>query len=317
MNNRLQHFPIALFASVMGLTGLSLALGQTQRVLGLTLPVAELVALLAGALFVLLTGLYLAKLAAAPSALLADLNHPVRMGFAATFTVSLMLLAVPALAVAPALSALLWSAGALLHLALTVYALNAWVYQPRFEIQHVNPAWLIPVVGNIVAPLAGLHHAGPELSWFFFSIGLAFWLVLFVIIVYRLIFQPALPDKLLPTLFILIAPPAVGCLSYLKLTGELDAFARVLYYTALFLSLWLLLRAPRFLKQPFYLSMWACSFPLAAVTTASITMYGLTGEPLLRIVAYGLLFVLLAALTWLCVRTVYAARMGQILVEEP
>ncbi len=316
MNGRLQHFPVALFAAVMGLSGLALALQQAERVLGLAVPAGAAVAALAGLAFVLIAAFYGAKLLTFRAAVMADLNHPVRMSFAATFSVSLILLATLALGPLPRLSAALWSAGTLIHLLLTLYVLSAWVFQPRFQIQHLNPAWFIPVVGNILVPLAGVHHAGDELNWFFFSVGLLFWLALFALILYRLIFHGALPERLQPTLFILIAPPAAGFLSYLALTGSIDAFARVLYYGALFLTLWLLTQARRFLKLPFFLSWWAYSFPLAAVTVATMTMYHLTGDGLLYLLSYGLLFVLLVVVTWLTVRTVFAIRYDQICVEE-
>lgn len=75
-------------------------------------------------------------------------------------------------------------------------------------------------------PIAGVQHGFSELSWFFFSIGVVFWLVLLTIIFNRMFFHQPLPGKLLPTLFILIAPPGAGFVSWLQLNGELDAFAR-------------------------------------------------------------------------------------------
>jgi tellurite resistance protein len=317
MNSRLQHFPIAFFAAVMGLSGLSMALGQAEWVLGWpSVPAGTFVGLVAGLVFLVLCGFYLAKLVRFRTAVLAELNHPVKMSFAATFPVSLVLLAVASLKAAPQLSAALWTVGVSLHLPLTLYVLNTWVYQPHFEIHHISPAWFIPVVGNILIPIAGVHHGGPELSWFFFAIGLVFWIVLFVIIIYRMIFHHPLPDRLLPTLFILIAPPAAGFLAYIKLSGGLDAFARVLYYAALFLTLWLLLQTPRFLKLPFFLSWWAYSFPLAAMTTASLTMYQLTGEVVLKGLSYLLLFLLIIVVGWLSLRTLIAIQQDAICVEE-
>ncbi|MFP3442800.1 hypothetical protein R0K18_34200, partial [Pantoea sp. SIMBA_133] len=78
-----------------------------------------------------------------------------------------------------------------------------------------------------------------------------------------------LPAKLLPTLFILIAPPAVGSISWFQLVGEINAFGRILYYIALFLTLMLLTQTTRFIKLDFFLSWWAYSFPIAAITIAS------------------------------------------------
>lgn len=316
MNERLQHFPIAFFSTVMGLAGLAMALNQAHRVLGLPAAAGTTVALVAGAVFILLAGFYLAKLVRFRQAVVADLNHPVRMSFSAAISVSLILLSALALPRLPQLSAGLWLIGTLLHLTITLYVLTNWVHQPHFEIHHINPAWFIPVVGNILVPLAGVQHAGQEPSWFFFSIGLLFWLVLFTIIVYRMIFHHPLPDRLLPTLFILIAPPAAGFLAYLRLTGSLDSFARVLYYSALFLTLWLLIQAPRFLRLPFYLSWWAYSFPLAAMTVATLSMAELSGASWLRWLSYLLLGLLIGLVGWLAVRTVLAVRRGEVCVPE-
>src|SRR5690606_24186982 len=273
VSERLQHFPVALFAAVMGLSGLAMALTQAHRQFGLPSLPGQLVALLAGVVFALVAACYLIKFVRFRSAVVADFTHPVRMSFTAAFSVSLLLLAILSLPVAPRLSAVLWGIGASVHIVITLYVLTAWVYQPRFEIAHISPAWFIPVVGNILVPIAGVHHASAELSWFFFSIGLVFWLVLLTIIFYRMFFHHPLPARLLPTLFILIAPPAVGFVSWLQLTGEVNAFARILYYSALFLTLLLLTQAGRFLKLSFFLSWWAYSFPMAAVTIATLLMY--------------------------------------------
>lgn len=316
MEQRLQHFPLAFFSAAMGLAGLAMAFNQAHRVLALPAALGLAVTAVAAIVFILLAGFYLVKLARYPSAVQLDLTHPVRMSFAATISVSLLLLAILTLALFPKLSFGLWLMGALLHLAITLYVLTSWVYQPRFEINHMSPAWFIPVVGNILVPIAGVEHVGLEICWFFFSIGLLFWLVLFTIIIYRMVFHHPLPDRLLPTLFILIAPPAVGFLAYLRLTGSLDTFARVLYYSALFLTLWLLLQAPRFLRLPFFLSWWAYSFPLAAMTAATLTMAELTSTGWLHALSHLLLWLLVAVVGGLSVRTLIAIQRSQICIAE-
>ena len=50
----------------------------------------------------------------------------------------------------PPLSMVLWSVGTVLHLGFTLYVLSAWLHQTHFEISHINPAWFIPIVGNIL-----------------------------------------------------------------------------------------------------------------------------------------------------------------------
>jgi tellurite resistance protein len=125
-----------------------------------------------------------------------------------------------------------------------------------------------------------------------------------------------LPQKLLPTLFILIAPPAVGFLSYVKLTSELDAFAYILYNFALFLGLLLLSQLPRFARLPFYLSWWAYSFPLAALSIASMVMADVSGNIVYGYIGLGLLYVLSALVLVLFLKTLRAVLDGTICVPD-
>jgi tellurite resistance protein len=190
------------------------------------------------------------------------------------------------------------------------------MHQSKFEIIHLNPAWFIPVVGNILIPIAGVVHAPVEISWFFFSIGLMFWPVLLSIIFYRVIFHGSLPERLMPTLFILIAPPAVGFLSYLKLTGEVDAFAHVLYHGALFFTLLLFTQLRLFTRLRFFLSWWAYSFPLTAITVATLAMFEHTGGMLFLRLSGILLGISTVVIAGLLIRTALAVARREICLEE-
>lgn len=315
MNSRLQYLPVSLFSTVMGLSGLAIALQQADMLLDGLHGIGTVTALASTGVFVLLCVLYAVKFLRYPAAVREELCHPVKMSFGATFTISLVLLSITLYEQVPALSWWLWVAGSGLHLAFTLYVLNEWIYQSHFEIHHISPAWFIPVVGNILVPVAGVTHGALQISWFYFSIGLLFWLVLFTIIVYRMIFHNPLPDKLLPTLFILIAPPAVGFIAYVKLAGVIDAFAHVLYYNALFLTLLLFIQLPRFLRLPFYLSWWAYSFPLAAMTIATLIMNRHTGYAFFGGLTALLLAVLTLIILGLIARTALAIKRGEICVE--
>ncbi|MCO6411778.1 MAG: SLAC1 anion channel family protein [Thiogranum sp.] len=315
MNRQLQYLPVSLFSTVMGLSGLAIALQQADILFAGLHGIGTATALASAGVFIVLCVLYAAKLLRHPASVREELSHPVKMSFGATFTVSLVLLSIALYERNPALSWWLWAAGSGLHLAFTLYVLNAWIYQPHFEIHHISPAWFIPVVGNILVPVAGVTHGALQISWFYFSIGLLFWLVLFTIIVYRMIFHNPLPDKLLPTLFILIAPPAVGFIAYFKLAGSIDAFAHILYYSALFLTLLLFMQLPRFLRLPFYLSWWAYSFPLAAMTIATLIMDRHTGHAFFAGLAALLLAVLGLIILGLIARTALAVKRGEICVE--
>lgn len=312
---RLRHLPISAFAVVMGLCGVAIAWNTARGTLHAPGLVADGLLALSGAVFMVLTLLYLIKIIRHLPEVLKELRNPVALNFFPTFSISLILLGIGTLHTLPTLSWVLWASGTVAQLLFTLYVMQVWIHHEHFEIHHMNPAWFIPVVGNILVPIAGVQFGHTEISWFFFSTGLLFWLVLLSIVFNRVIFHQALPDKLLPTLFILIAPPAVGFVSYLGLSGELDSLARVLYYAALFLTLLLLTQTARFTRLPFTLSWWAYSFPLAAVTVATMLMHERLELKAFATLSYTLLGLVTVLIGYLSLRTLVAIGRRQICIE--
>lgn len=314
--SRLQSFPISWFAMVMGLAGLSIALHRAETLFELSVRPSVVILALTITAFVVLALIYTLKTIKHFDLVKAELQHPVKLNFFPTISIGLILISIAVLPHQKEVSLTLWSVGTALHLGFTLYVLSTWIHHNHFEINHMNPAWFIPIVGNILVPIAGVEHGFVELAWLFFSIGVVFWLVLLTIIFNRMFFHQPLPGKLLPTLFILIAPPGVGFVSWLQLTGELDAFARILYYSALFLTLMLFTQAPRFLKLPFFLSWWAYSFPMAAVTIATLGMYQLLGLSFFKWLGAALLMLLVILIAGLLARTALAVSRREICIEE-
>ena len=91
---RTEHFPVALFAIVMGLTGLALAWLKLHHLGGAPAFIGNVLRLLASALFVFLAAMYLAKLVRHPQAVRADWMHPVKLNFFPAISIGLILLAV-------------------------------------------------------------------------------------------------------------------------------------------------------------------------------------------------------------------------------
>lgn len=315
-HSRLQHFPVAWFATVMGLGGLTIAWRRAEDILQLPFQVSPWLLAASTVLFVVLAALYAAKVFRHRESAVKEWGNPIRMSFLPTFSIGLILLSIAWLPINAVYSQWLWTLGSLVHLLLTLYVITQWVHHTKFEIAHMNPAWFIPVVGNILVPIAGVTHAPIEVSWFFFSIGLTFWPVLLTIIFYRVIFHASLPERLMPTLFILIAPPAVGFISYVKLVGGVDAFANVLYNSALFFTLLLFFQVKWFARLKFFLSWWAYSFPLAAITIASLLMFHETGSALYLRLSGILLGITTVVIAGLVIRTALAVKNKAICVEE-
>lgn len=310
--SRLEYFPAAFFAMVMGLTGLTLAWQKAADVVDAPEVVSQLLLVLSALAFVCITISYAVKLFRFRQAVQQEFHHPIKMSFFPAFSISLILMSVATLSLSNDLSMSLWVVGCVLHLGFTLYVLGQWLHHPKFQVAHSTPAWFIPVVGNILVPIAGVEHGQLEVSWFFFSIGLVYWIILKTLIFNRLFFHDPLPQKLLPTLFILIAPPAVGFISYVKLNGGLDNFARILFYAALFLLLLLLSQLPKFTKIGFFMSWWAYSFPLAASTVAALVMLQMQPSAFMQNLSALLLIITSGVILMLLIRTLRAVISGDL-----
>lgn len=313
---RLEYFPITLFAMVMGLSGLALAWRQAGQLMPLRFNPQDIISLLSVTIFILLSLAYLSKLARHREAVITELNHPVKANIFPTTSISIVLLAALSLPYSEGLAKWLFIVGALLHLALTFWVFNNWIFSQHHQNEHINPVWFIPIVGNILMPIVAVPLGMEEVGWFFYSIGIVFWIVLFTIFMHRVIFFDPLPPGLMPTLFILIAPPAVGFISYVELNGYVDNFAQVLYGFGLFITLFLFSQFRRFTSLPFKLSWWAYSFPLAAITIASFRCFELTQYRPILWIALCLLGLISVLILSLLVRTLTAMIKKQICVSE-
>lgn len=313
---KLEYFPVTFFSMIMGMTGLTLVWEKAVSVFAAPPIIGHILLTLTACLFLILVLLYLLKIMFKTPAALEEFQHPIKLSFFPAFSISLILLSVATLGISKQLSLFIWASGSALHLLFTIYVLNQWIHHPKFQIAHMTPAWFIPVVGNILVPIAGVEHGYTEVSWFFFSIGLVYWIVLKTLVLNRMIFHDPLPGKLLPTLFILIAPPAAGFLSYIKLNGELDNFARILFYAAMFLIILLLSQLPRFTRIKFFMSWWAYSFPLAASAVAAQVMYTSLGQPFFYYLAMALVGLSSAVIFLLLSRTLMAVIRNEICQPE-
>lgn len=314
--SRLAHFPITFFATSMGMMGLTLALRAGEAAFGLGHGASMAVLALSGLLFCLVILGYGLKALRHPHEVVAEWRHPVRIAFFPAMSISLLLFATALVDLAPAAAHGLWAVGAALQGALALAVVSAWIGHRPFQPGMITPAWFIPAVGNVIVPLAGARLGHVEISWLFFSSGLVFWVVLLTLVMNRLMFHDPLPGRMLPTLMILVAPPAVAFVAWLRLAGEPGPFGHFLLSTAYVFALLVATQAGRLRQLPFALSWWALSFPLAALAIASFGYAHAAASAPHRMIGAGLLFLLVAVVAVLVLRTAAAIRDGTICVPE-
>ncbi len=312
----LEHFPVQLFAVVMGLSGLVIAYGKAYhffnfpRIIYLSLLAVDTF------LFFAIFTTYMLKWLKYPEAVKKEYEHPIKSSFIATISICFLLISIAYYDFAPTISVVYWFIGAPLHLFFTLSVISFWI-RGEFHVKHINPAWFIPIVGNVLVPVMGVDMMPVYVSYFYFTLGMFFWLVLFTIITYRMIFHEPMPQRLIPTFFILIAPPAVGFISYLRMTfGSNDLVSQFLYLIAFFFLMQLAFMVKMFTKLKFFISWWAYTFPLDAITIATILQYMMFRTAFLKWLSIVLLIVTTVVIGIVAYKTVQAALEEKICVAE-
>ena len=313
--NRLKFFPIMMFAIVMGLSGLTITYQKASLWLGFPHIIGETLMYLTTIIFIIISILYIMKYMKYQMAVKKEFAHPIRINFFAAVSISMLMLAIIYKEVNPTISAIFWYSGVILHFYLTMHTISFWINSNQ-EIAHSNPAWFMPIVGNVLVPIGGIGCAPIGVLTYFFSVGMFFWIILLSIILNRIIFHKQLAIKFMPTLFILIAPPAAGFISYFTMFGTIDNFAMFLFNIAVFFTLLVLFMYKKFINIKFFISWWAFIFPIAAMAIATMLMYVKTKEPMLLFGSYFMIGLLTTIISIVIYQTIINIKKHNICIKE-
>ncbi len=305
--------PFALFSMSMGYAGLAVAWRQAGALYGAPMVIADILTILALTIFAGLAYVQLRRYTLDPSQIAFEFHDPIKASFFATFSMSLLSLAGAVLVHSTTLATALWLVGAVTQFLLAVAIIGRW-FERDCDVSNVNPGWFLPSAGNLLAPITGQKLGFDELSWFFFAVGFVFWVILFVILLYRVIFLGPFPRALAPTLFIFLAPPSLAALALEALTGEMGSpIGKVLIYIALFFAILLAGMWRRFAASPFALVWWSCTFPTAAFAAAAARYAAQTDSAVSHGIAFAALAFCTLAVAIISVLTVRAVRAGTLL----
>lgn len=313
--NRLKFFPIMMYAIVMGLGGLTITYQKAHLWLGFPSIFGTVLMIVTTLAFFIISIIYMMKYFKYKQAVIMEFNHPIRINFFAAISISLLMLAIIYKEEHLATSALFWYIGVVLHFALTMYTISFWINKNQV-LDHSNPAWFIPIVGNVLVPVGGVGFANAGVLNYFFSVGLFFWIVLFALILNRIIFHHQMATKFMPTLFILIAPPAVGFIAYVKLYGHIDTFAMMLFNMGLFFTFLVAFMYKNFIKIKFFISWWAFVFPVAAMAISSMLMFHHTKDIGLFILSYVMIVAVTLIVAIVAYNTLININKKEICIQE-
>lgn len=306
----IKQLPVNLFASVMGITGLSLAWRAAATLLGIPQLPGEIFGWVGLSVFVVLILSYVIKFMRHASAVHAEFTHPVMGNFFGTIAIGILLISSFLSRYSAILGEGVWVFGTLVTFVLAYVVVQKFLTAPQ-KVETALPPLLIPGVATLDIPVTGASMPfawAHELNLFAFATGTVLAIVLVVLIFQRLRHFEAVPPASRPVLMVLVAPFGVGFLAYTNLK-EIDLLASILIYFGWFLFLVLapvVFRA----KNSFGVAWWAIGFPLAALSLASFRYAAATGEAVLVVLATLLFAFLAISIGILLVRTIHLLLSG-------
>lgn len=313
---KLKFFPVTFFSVNLGLLGTAIAVQKIEEILGLSNIISTFALYSFMFIISVIFSIYTYKMTYHFDEVRIEYHNPIRVNFFPITAITFLLLNIAFVGLNKNLSKSFFIIGAITQLIFILKILSIWIHRGKISFKHYNPAWFIPIVGALLVPVTSKAHGLIEVGWFFYSIGLIFWITLFVLFIYRIIFHDGLHAKLLPTFFMLMAPPATAFIGYAKMVGGLDNFGRILYYFALFTTMMLFSQTNLIHKTKFYISWWAYSFPMASVTMSTVLMYHMSRFVFFKNLAFLFFVVLVLFIIVLVIKTTQAIFRHEICIPE-
>lgn len=156
--------------------------------------------------------------------------------------------------------------------AFAAWILSFWM-RGEMPLESVHGGYFLPI--SAAGLVGALTAAETGLDWLAvgsFAIGIFFWLVISVFFFLRLALRPAMPAPLIPTLAIMIAPPAVASAAWFRISGgQPNHLFEGLSAMTAFMVLIQIMLLPRYRALPFSLGFWSFTFPVASVAALGIT----------------------------------------------
>ena len=325
-DHALEHLSPVWFVPVMGWCGLAQAwLRASGAVEGIAPFLAATAGMLACLIFIVVSGLSVWRWFKFPNAVSLDLQHPIRHPFWATIPISIMLLAGLGVAmfwdVSENMNAGMrttWGIGSLLEVAATLWVAARWLKAKEAggpSWNAITPILFIPVVGNALAPMAGLAIGLEPWAMAQFGLGLFLWPVMQTLLVVRWVHVGPLPPRMVPALFIMVVPPSIVGLDLALIGASLPWIWCMWGIGAFFLAL-ALTQMSVLRDLPFGMPHWGMSFPMAAFTILSLRLADLSHCEWLVLPSYALLAVTTCLILWLSFATLRGLQTGTLLAPE-
>jgi len=197
-----------------------------------------------------------------------DLAHPVVGSVVPTFAMGLMVVSNSVGQFYSTAGNVMWLAAVVLHV---IFLVSFFYHRAKeFELHHMVPSWFVPPIGIVVADVA--FSGEPALQWIADVVlwfGLASYLIMLPMMIYRLIFTHEVPDAAKPTIAVMAAPASVSLAGYLAVSTEPSpVIIGVLFGIAILMTSIIYVAFLKLMRLPFSPGYAAFTFPLVISATA-------------------------------------------------
>lgn len=251
MNQFLKKFPVPISGLALGLAAAGNLIQSYEEIYRSVFGIISAIILL----------LMILKIAVYPKGVKEALENPVAASVFPTLSMGIMLLSTYIKPFAAGFAFIIWIIGIALHILLILWFTKKFVL--NFKIKQVFPSWFIVYVGIVVASITGPVYKMSDIGQAAFWFGFITYIILLLIIVYRLVMIKDMPEAALPTLAIFAAPASLLLAGYMNSFTEksmgivwLLAALSIIMYAAVIIMLF------KLLKLKFYPSYSGFTFPL-------------------------------------------------------
>jgi len=265
--------PPSFFSAVLGLAGLANVWRAAHAAWSLPSAVGEALYAIAALTWLIVTVLYALKWIAAPAVAREEAEHAIQCCFIGLGGVATLLVAQGALPYSRPLAIALFALGAAFTLLFALWRTGILWHGGRDPAATTPVLYLPMVAGGFVTGIVSAALGWKELAQMAFGAAAFTWLAIESVLLHRLYTAVPMAPAMRPMLGIQLAPPAVGAVCYLSVSGgHADLLAHMLIGYALLQAL-LLIRMQRWIReQPFAFSYWAFTFGATALAGATIRL---------------------------------------------
>lgn len=253
----LKKFPVPVCGLALGFA----ALGNLLAPCGAALRYA------CGAVSLIIVLLFTIRVVTDFGSIRKELENPVAFSVFPTYTMAVMLLAAYAKPFIGTASVVVWFAALILQFAMMACFIKVFVV--KFNIKQVFPSWFVMFVGIVVASVTSPAMGQKQIGQLVFYIGLALYLALLPVVLYRVLKAGAIPEPARPSAAIFCAPSSLCVSGYLAAFDDKSAVLAA-FIAVMSLVFWLAVLVAMFklLRLPFFPSYSAFTFPFVISAVA-------------------------------------------------